>query len=169
LKGDEGVENGACAGVDVDAVQVACAAAAAGASLAEVHQVATTAAASVSTMGAALSMCTLPGAKADADVGLEAGTMELGLGIHGERGARKCAVQSAADTVRVLLENVCASARRNPGEAVPGNDVDRETLDKLKEGDDVAVVVNNLGGTTSMELMIVVRDTLKQLTGVPMD
>ena len=41
-------------------------------------------------------------------------------------------------------------------------------MDKLKKGDDVAVLLNNLGGTTSLEMMIVARDTLRQLAGVPL-
>ncbi|NJR41999.1 MAG: hypothetical protein HC767_04420 [Akkermansiaceae bacterium] len=149
-------------------VQVACAAAAAGEPLEKVHQVAATAAACVASMGGALSMCILPGAAADAASALEPGTMELGLGIHGERGAEKCAAMTSADTVHVLLQHVCAAARRQPAEPIAASAVDREMLESLKQGDDVVVVVNNLGATTSMELMIVVRDTLRQLAGAPL-
>lgn len=113
-------------------------------------------------------MCTLPGAIVDAESALEAGTMELGLGIHGERGAEKCDAKTSEDTVRVLMGSVCSAACRQPGEAVKGSAIDREMLDKLKEGDDVVVLLNNLGGTTSMEMMIVARDTLKQLAGGPL-
>ena len=77
-------------------------------------------------------------------------------------------MKTSRDTVHALLEKVCAAARRHPAEAVEAAAVDKGTLDRLQEGDDVAVLVNNLGGTTSLELMIVVRDTLRQLAGVPL-
>lgn len=148
-------------------MQVACAAAASGACLAKVHRAAATAAATVSTMGAALSMCTLPGTATDEDAALSPGTMELGLGIHGERGAEKCSVQTSEGTVALLLDKVYAAARRHPEGSIEAAEVDREKLEALKAGDGVAVVINNLGSTTTMELMIVVRDTLKQLARTP--
>jgi triose/dihydroxyacetone kinase / FAD-AMP lyase (cyclizing) len=116
-------------------------------------------------MGAALSMCTLPGAAPDPAAALEAGTMELGLGIHGERGAEKCKAKTSEATVRVLLDSICSAARRHPATPPAGAEVDREVLEGLKEGDDAVVLVNNLGGTSSLEMMVVVRDCLAQLTG----
>ena len=112
-------------------MQAACAAAAAGEPLGRVHQVAAYAGACVASMGAALSMCTLPGASPDASSGLQAGMMELGLGIHGERGAELCSVKTSRDTVHALLEKVCAAARRHPAEAVEAAAVDKGTLDRL--------------------------------------
>ena len=70
------------------------AAAARGASLAEVAAVTARAAANVRSMGVALAPCTLPAAGVPT-FDLPAGEMEIGMGIHGEPGVRRGALESA--------------------------------------------------------------------------
>jgi triose/dihydroxyacetone kinase / FAD-AMP lyase (cyclizing) len=128
-------------------LQVAGAAAARGLPLRDVKALADRAAAATATMGAALTVCTLPGSVARTESRLPPGTMELGLGIHGEPGAHRCALLSASATVKALLERILAAKSREKGERV-------------------ALLVNNLGSTTLMELHIVARCALLQLAGV---
>jgi dihydroxyacetone kinase len=75
--------------------------------------------------------------------------MELGLGIHGEDGVEKCLKQSADELVSTLLEKILGSRLK-----------DAISADKR-----VAVLLNNLGTATDMEMKIVLRATLKELTG----
>ncbi|MCW5733182.1 MAG: dihydroxyacetone kinase subunit DhaK [Enhydrobacter sp.] len=120
--------------------KIAGAAAAAGSGLAEVAQLARTAAAEVGTMGVALGACTPPAA---GRAGFELGPdeVELGLGIHGEAGVERAAMMPADALVERLLSSILA---------------DRQ----LVAGDRVALLINGLGGTTPMELAIVARHAM---------
>ncbi|XHF28244.1 dihydroxyacetone kinase subunit DhaL [Corallococcus exercitus] len=120
--------------------KVAGAAAAAGASLAEVAREATEAAAVLGSMGVALGPCTVPAAGRPGFT-LGEGEVELGLGIHGEQGVRRVAMQPADALVDTLLSAIVE---------------DR----KVGRGDRVALMVNGLGGTPPMELAIVTRRAL---------
>ncbi len=123
--------------------KVAGAAAAAGLPLAAVRDAAQGAADAVGTMGVGLSACTVPEAGAPG-FALDEGEMELGLGIHGERGVRRAPLAPADAVVDALLGEIVAD----------GN---------LAEGDRVALLVNGLGGTPAMELAIVARHALAAL------
>ena len=123
--------------------KIAGAAAAVGASLAEVAAEARAAAASVVTMGVALGSCTVPAAgKPGFSLGED--EMELGLGIHGEQGVRRVPLEPADAIVDTILETLVS---------------DRG----LKAGDRVALLVNGLGGTPPMELAIVARHAFQRL------
>ncbi|KAK3233809.1 hypothetical protein CYMTET_55920 [Cymbomonas tetramitiformis] len=102
------------------------------------------AAEAVGTMGVALSVCALPGVKPSDR--LSSGNMELGLGIHGEPGAETAPIASADEVAARILEKITSYY-------VP-----------LKEGEEVGLMVNSLGGTPSMELSIVGRAAKKWLT-----
>jgi dihydroxyacetone kinase len=65
---------------------------------------------------------------------LDEGEMEIGIGIHGERGIERLPLASADEVGRDLARRVCA-------EAVPGAPL--------------AVMVNSLGATSLEELYIV--------------
>jgi dihydroxyacetone kinase len=123
--------------------KVAGAAAAAGLPLAEVAQEARTAAASMGTMGVALGPCTVPAAGRPGFV-LGDDEIELGLGIHGERGVERTRIRRADELVDTILEAILT---------------DRE----LGSGADVALLVNGLGGTPPMELAIVARRAIARL------
>ena len=123
--------------------KVAGAAAAAGLPLAEVAREAREAAASVGTMGVALGACTVPAAgRAGFDLGED--EMELGLGIHGERGVRRAGLEPAAAIVGTILETILSDSGIGPGE-------------------EVALLINGLGGTPPMELAIVAAEAIAQL------
>ncbi len=123
--------------------KIAGAAAAAGLPLADVKAAALRAIGRVATMGVALSPCTVPAAGRP---GFELGVdeIELGLGIHGEAGVRRSAMAPAADLVRQLIGPIVADLA-------------------LAAGDRVAVLINNLGATPTVELQIVAGEALSAL------
>jgi len=117
--------------------KVAGAAAAAGLPLREVAEEARAAASATGTMGVALGPCTVPAAGRPGFT-LADDEVELGLGIHGERGVKRTMLPRADDLVDMLLGTILA---------------DRG----LDHGDRVALLVNGLGGTPPMELAIIAR------------
>lgn len=120
--------------------KVAGAAAAAGASLAEVAAEARAAAAEVRTMGVALTPCTVPAAGRPG-FSLGEDEIELGLGIHGEPGVRRGPLLPAD----ALVDQLLAPILRDLAPA---------------RGERVVLMVNNLGGTPFMELAVVARRAL---------
>lgn len=122
-------------GATVFVEKIAGAAAAAGASLAEVARLATKVNDNAGSMGLALSAATVPEAGIP-NFELADDEVELGVGIHGEPGRERIALQP----VRALL----------------GNLADAITSDiPLVDGDHVLALVNGLGGTPLIELYIV--------------
>jgi ATP-dependent dihydroxyacetone kinase len=120
--------------------KVAGAAAAAGASLDEVVDLAQRVADTVGSMGVALGACTVP---AVGRPGFELGEneIELGLGIHGEQGVERVAIQPADRLVERLMDTI--------------------VLDRgIEAGRRVAILVNGLGATPPIELAIVARRAL---------
>jgi dihydroxyacetone kinase len=116
------------------------AAAAAGKSLADVVATGKAAVESLATMGVSFSAGTSPAVgKPSFELGER--EMELGLGIHGEPGVSRTELQPADELTETLLT---------------------EILKHGKFGDEkrVAVMVNNLGATTEMELAIVARHAI---------
>ncbi len=120
--------------------KVAGAAAAAGLDLHAVTREAEAAIAAVGTMGVALTPCTVPAAGVPG-FELGAGEVELGLGIHGEAGVRRAPIGPARDLVRTLVEAVAADRR-------------------IGRGEQAALLVNNLGGTPAMEMLIAAREAM---------
>ena len=123
--------------------KIAGAAAEAGLGLAEVKREAEAAIAALGSMGVALSACTVPAAGRPGFT-LAEDEIELGLGIHGEAGVRRAAMQPADAIVGTILRQII-------------------TQKALGRGSRVALLVNNLGGTPTMELMIVARSALATL------
>ena len=120
--------------------KVAGAVAETGASLAEVAAAARDAASAVRTMGVALTPCTVPSAGRPG-FSLGEAEVELGLGIHGEPGVRRMPLEPADALVDRLMGPILA-----------------EIAD-----DRVVLLVNNLGGTPTMELAIVARHAIDVL------
>jgi dihydroxyacetone kinase len=117
--------------------KIAGAAAAACATLAEVAAEARVAAAAVRTMGVALTPCTVPAAGRPGFT-LGENEIELGLGIHGEPGVRRGPLEPADALVDRLLDTILGDLAPAP---------------RCR----VVLLVNNLGGTPTMELAIVAR------------
>jgi len=97
------------------------------------------------TMGAALTSCTPP-AKGSPLFELGADEMEVGVGIHGEPGRRRQKMASANEIVDELLAAVAADL-------------------PFERGDEVALMINGLGGTPISELYILYGRAHQQLAG----
>jgi dihydroxyacetone kinase phosphoprotein-dependent L subunit len=123
--------------------KVAGAAAAAGLPLPEVAREARATAAALGTMGVALGPCTVPAAGRPGFT-LGDDEVELGLGIHGERGVERTTLRHADDLVDTILDTILTDRR-------------------LDRGAHVALLINGLGGTPPMELAIVARRAIAVL------
>lgn len=124
--------------------KIAGAAAQSGLPLAEVKRVAEKAASLIRTIGFALNSCTVP-AKGSPTFSLEEGEIEYGVGIHGEPGIRREALQSAdalaARMVQTLLKELKPEASQR-----------------------VAVLINGFGATPLMELYLLNNAVTRELT-----
>ena len=123
--------------------KIAGAAAASGKPLHEVAEIARAAAARIGTMGVALGACTVPAAGKPGFT-LADDEIELGLGIHGEKGIERTGTKSADELTDRLIETIVSDM-------------------KIERGARVAMLVNGLGATPPMELAIVARRALAVL------
>ncbi|SOE83867.1 homodimeric dihydroxyacetone kinase [Burkholderia sp. YR290] len=123
--------------------KIAGAAAAAGKTLADVAAIARSAADAIGTMGVALDGCTLP-ATQQSSFSLADDEIELGLGIHGEKGVQRTKPMPADQLTDTLLTAITDDLQ-------------------LASGERVALLVNGLGATTPMELAVVARAAINGL------
>lgn len=113
--------------------------------LSEVKRIAEKAIAMTRSMGVALSPCTVPAAgKPTFTLGED--EMEIGMGIHGERGVRRGKLEPADRIVDGLMEAILGDLG-------------------LSRGDEVSVLVNGLGATPPEELYLMYRRVHQILTG----
>lgn len=115
-----------------------------GASLEEVKRVAQKTIDNIRTMGVSLSSCTLPSAEKENFV-LEEKMMEIGMGIHGEKGIHRGELVSSKEIAKILLKHIME--------------------DYGYSNSEVALLVNGLGSTPLMELYVLnndVRNLLKE-------
>jgi dihydroxyacetone kinase-like protein len=124
------------------AFKAAGAAADEGGSLDRVKEVARNVAERTRSIGVALSPCLIPGAAAPG-FSVEEGQMELGMGIHGEPGVERSALDRADGVAAAMVERLLA--------------------DRGVQGGRVALLVNSLGATPLEELLIVFRAAQKRL------
>lgn len=110
--------------------------AARGADLASVHRAAEDTARAVRSIGLSLSTCDLPGQPPRS----HDSRPELGLGIHGEPGAEALTVETASAAVERLTARLQASTSNGHGP--------------------LALLINNLGSVTPLEMGIITRDIL---------
>ncbi len=118
--------------------------AAKGASLDEVIETAQKAIDSTRSIGIGLTPCTLP-AVGHPNFKIEDGTMEVGIGHHGEPGIEVCPLESAAGMAKRMVDVV-----------VPDY--------PYQSGDEVAVLVSGLGATPVMELYVLYSEIEKLLS-----
>jgi dihydroxyacetone kinase len=123
--------------------KVAGAAAEQGKALPVLAEIARSAAEAIGTMGVCLSPGIIP-AIGKPNFTLGDTEMELGLGIHGEPGVSRIPLESADRVVDKLLNSILSAK-------------------PLAAGTQVAVLINNLGATTSMELAIVAQRAVQGL------
>ncbi len=112
-------------------------AAQAGAPLETVAALARRAAAAAKSLGIAVSTCTIPGSPRSER--MAEGQAELGLGIHGEPGVERITLPKASDLARMMAERLA--------HAVDG-------------ADRLALLVNNLGSASALEMEILTRAVL---------
>jgi dihydroxyacetone kinase-like protein len=134
---------------DVIVLKAAGARADEGASLEEVHRAATHANERTRTAGVGLGPCTVPAAGRPT-FDLPEGSMDIGMGVHGEAGLHRGELAPADDVAGMLLDLVLAD---------------------LPLGDPPAVwvLVNTLGATPLMEAFIVLRAVSRRLDGLGID
>ncbi|UKS53874.1 dihydroxyacetone kinase subunit DhaK [Mycoplasma feriruminatoris] len=106
-----------------------------GASLSEVKQVALKVVDNVRTMGMAISPCIVPAA-GKSNFSLEEDEMEIGIGIHGEPGVYREKLKPVDQIVDTLTEKILSDITIN-------------------KDDEVAVMVNGMGATPEMELLVI--------------
>jgi dihydroxyacetone kinase-like protein len=119
--------------------------AAAGAGLDEVISAAQKAIDNTRSIGIGLTPCTLP-AVGHPNFEIKPGTMELGIGHHGEPGIEVCP-----------LENAAGMAARMVNAVLPDY--------PFVSGDEVVVLVSGLGATPVMELYVLYDEIEKLITG----
>jgi dihydroxyacetone kinase-like protein len=117
--------------------KITCAKAEQGASLKAVKEIAERVNANCRSMGFALTSCTTP-ARGSPTFGLGTDEMELGVGLHGEPGRTRTRIMQADEVMDILMDSIVQDL-------------------PFESGDEVAVMVNGLGGTPTMELYIAFR------------
>jgi phosphoenolpyruvate---glycerone phosphotransferase subunit DhaK len=105
----------------------------------------------VRSMGMALTGCTPP-RKGQPIFTLEEDEMEMGVGIHGEPGRARKKLVSANEVVAEMVQAILTD--RKPIFDEDGNQTGVEDP-VFKSGDEVALMVNGLGGTPISELYLV--------------
>lgn len=114
-----------------------------GAELDEVIRVAQKAVDCSRSAGVGLTPCTLP-AVGHPNFEIKEGTMEVGVGPHGEPGIEVCPLENAAGIAKRLTDIVLPDY-------------------PVKEGDDVCVLVNGMGATPLNELYVLYNEIAKIL------
>jgi len=114
-----------------------------GGSLEECVRVGEKVIANVRTMGIALSSCTPP-VRGTPLFEIGDDEMEIGIGIHGEPGRERAKMRSASEIVDILLDAIVPDL-------------------PFESGDEVALMVNGLGGTPISELYLLYGDAHKKL------
>ncbi|MDP9811104.1 dihydroxyacetone kinase [Rhizobium tibeticum] len=108
-----------------------------GADLKTVAAQAAAAAHDIVSLGMSLSTCSVPGQAHEDRLGADEG--ELGLGIHGEPGVERIALQPVADLVATMTNRLAA---------------------KVDEAGDYALLINNLGAVPPLEMGVIANAVL---------
>ncbi|ROR13652.1 dihydroxyacetone kinase subunit DhaK [Erwinia sp. JUb26] len=112
-----------------------------GQGLAEVTAVAQRAIEMTASIGVAFSSCHVPGEARDDRV--KPGSCELGMGIHGEPGASTMKTQNSVEIVEQMVQRLAAHAGDGP----------------------LALLLNNLGGFSMLEMAVLTREVLRSVIG----
>ncbi|EMH4163363.1 dihydroxyacetone kinase subunit DhaK [Pluralibacter gergoviae] len=108
-----------------------------GKSLGEVLSLARQACENVYSLGVAMATCSLPGSEeSDDENRIKPGHVELGLGIHGEPGASTADTQNSKAIIDMLVKPLKAKVGDRP----------------------VAVLINNLGGVSALEMALLTKE-----------
>ena len=118
-----------------------------GKSLDDIVNVVSEVAKNMGTISISLSPCSLPGQSQNFEISPDG--IEFGLGIHGEPGVKKMKLTPAKAIVKEMVDYLLGS----------------EYMPKL-DGKNVAVILNNLGGTSNLEMSLVAGEVLKYLRSI---
>lgn len=105
--------------------------------LEEVHAKASAAAAGIISYGVSLTSCAIPGQPFEERIGV--GEAEMGLGIHGEAGAERVALEEASQVV---------------------SDIADRLLERIDPGKTHALLINNLGAVPMVEMAVIANAVL---------
>ena len=108
----------------------------------------------IRSMGASLQSCTLPGAAAP-NAAIPEGEVEMGLGIHGERGSQSLPF---AHTIDAVVGRIVAQLLAPEGKKTAAASADASAWPAAS---DLLVYANNLGGTTNLEMSVIVRAAVR--------
>jgi len=123
---------------DLFVIKIAGAKAETGASLAEVKTTVEKARDNTRSIGVALTSAIIP-ATGEPTFEIGEDEMEVGMGLHGEPGVERMKIKTARETAELLVNQLIQDL-------------------PFKKGDEVAVLVNSLGSTTRMELLIMYKE-----------
>ncbi len=125
--------------------KIAGAAAEAGLTLSEVKRVAEKVISNVRSMGMAVNACTVPAA-GKPGFELEDDEIEIGIGIHGEPGTHREKISDVNNITDKLIDKILAEGI-------------------YSSGDEIALMINGMGGTPLMELFIANKHAHEVLDG----
>ncbi|KAG5510692.1 hypothetical protein GH5_06909 [Leishmania sp. Ghana 2012 LV757] len=126
------------------------AAAASGLSLAQLKELSNRVSRNMRSIGASLSSCSLPGSPASSV--LPPCTVEVGLGIHGEKGLLQIPFEGAAPLTHLLVGILMGKGE------VPV----RGKTTPIHAGSKALLLMNNMGGTTNLEMSILAHHALRE-------
>jgi len=106
----------------------------------------------------ALDSVTIPGSEC-VNERLDDKSIEIGLGIHGEAGLKQSPLLSADELAKEMIDTI-----RDYGRSVLSDDGNTSNIVPLfEQGDELCVLVNNLGGTSNFEMSILANACVKYL------
>ena len=111
----------------------------------------------IGTLGVSMNSVTLPGATS-VNNRLDEHTIEIGLGVHGEAGLRQSPLKTADELAEEMIATIQAYGRVKYASST-------EIVPFLQPGDEVVLLVNNLGGTSNFEMSILARSCVNVLEG----
>jgi dihydroxyacetone kinase len=124
--------------------------------LEEVKAVAQDMADRVRSLGVALNAVTIPGATSVNDR-LDDQTIEIGLGIHGEAGIVQSELKTADELADTMVNTILDFGRDD------SSDGEKKVVPTFEKGDELALMINNLGGTSNFEMSILANSVVKLL------
>jgi triose/dihydroxyacetone kinase / FAD-AMP lyase (cyclizing) len=109
-------------------------------------------------LGIALNSVTIPGAETT-NVRLDDVTIEIGLGIHGEAGMRQSPLITANEMAVEMVRTIQTYGRI----VVKEEDQTSSIIPLFEKGNELCILVNNLGGLSNFEMSILARSCVKVL------
>jgi dihydroxyacetone kinase len=128
-----------------------------GANLADCAGLARLVAHNMVTLGSSLAHVHIPGtADMEEGVMLQENEIELGMGIHNERGCKRMQIPKIGSLVGTMLKQLLG-----------GGDADRNYLGGVKKGQEYVLMINNLGGVSPLELGGITAEIVDKLGMLP--